>query len=376
MEKVIRVLVVDDSAVMRELLTEILNSDPQIEVVGSASDPYVAREKIKALNPDVLTLDVEMPRMDGLMFLSNLMRLRPMPVVMCASVTQRGADLILNALDLGAVDFIAKPTARSSFGIRDAASEIITKVKVAAAAHLRTAIEVPKKHTGEASAVVADPRRRAPQRSRGERIIAIGASTGGTEAIKEVLTRLPKDAPPVVIVQHIPKAFSAAFAARMDAISEVAVCEASDGQALLPGHAYIAPGDMHMLVLRAAAVPGASAPGASRYHCRLNAGDPVNRHRPSVDVLFRSVAQAAGPNGIGLILTGMGRDGAAGLKDMLMAGAATLAQDEASSVVWGMPGAAWELGAAQSLHPLTQIADKVVGLLSGANLLHRDIRSA
>jgi two-component system, chemotaxis family, protein-glutamate methylesterase/glutaminase len=368
MAKVIRVLVVDDSAVMRELLTEILNSDPEIEVVGAASDPYVAREKIKVLNPDVLTLDVEMPRMDGLMFLSNLMRLRPMPVVMCASVTQRGADLILNALDLGAVDFIAKPTAKSSFGIRDAAQEIIAKVKVAAAAHIRSAVEVPKKHTGEASAVVANPRRRTPQKSRGERIIAIGASTGGTEAIKEVLTRLPKDTPPVVIVQHIPKAFSGAFAARMDAISEIAVCEASDGQPLLPGHAYIAPGDVHMLVLRGAAMP--------RYQCRLNTADPVNRHRPSVDVLFRSVAQAAGPNGIGLILTGMGRDGAAGLKDMLMAGAATLAQDEASSVVWGMPGAAWELGAVQSLHPLLQIAGKVTALLGGSNVLQRDIRSA
>jgi two-component system, chemotaxis family, protein-glutamate methylesterase/glutaminase len=366
MAKVVRVLVVDDSAVMRELLTEILNSDPEIEVVGAASDPYVAREKIKVLNPDVLTLDVEMPRMDGLMFLSNLMRLRPMPVVMCASVTQHGANLILNALDLGAVDFIAKPTAKSSFGIRDAAQEIITKVKIAAGAHIRTAIEVPKKHTGEASAVAADPRRRTAQKSKGERVIAIGASTGGTEAIKEVLTRLPQDAPPVVIVQHIPKAFSGAFAARMDAICGITVCEASDGQPLLAGHAYIAPGDQHLLVV----------PGGARYQCRLSESDPVNRHRPSVDVLFHSVAQAAGPNGIGVILTGMGRDGAAGLKDMLMAGAATMAQDEASSVVWGMPGAAWELGAVQTLHPLLQIADRITALLSGANVLHRDIRSA
>jgi two-component system chemotaxis response regulator CheB len=415
MAKIIRVLVVDDSAVMRELLTEILNSDPEIAVVGSASDPYEAREKIKALNPDVLTLDVEMPRMDGLMFLSNLMRLRPMPVVMCASVTQRGADLILNALDLGAVDFIAKPTARSSFGIRDAAQEIIGKVKVAAAAHIRTAIEVPKKHTGEASALAAAPSRanlrpdatrRTPQRNRSDRLIAIGASTGGTEAIKEVLTRLPHDTPPVVIVQHIPKAFSGAFAARMDDICEITVCEASDGQPLLPGHAYIAPGDLHLIVAPGAPAPSGPLtsgvqPGAmphsamapsgmppsgmppttppaaiGRYQCRLSGAEPVNRHRPSADVLFRSVARVAGANGIGLLLTGMGRDGAAGLKEMLMAGASTLAQDEASSVVWGMPGAAWELGAVQSLHPLLQIADKIMALLGNSHALHRDMRSA
>ena len=358
MAKIIRVLVVDDSAVMRELLAEILNSDPEIEVVGAASDAYVAREKIKALNPDVLTLDVEMPRMDGLVFLSNLMRLRPMPVVMCASITQRRADLILNALDLGAVDFIAKPTATPSFGIRDAAQEIIAKVKVAAGARIRAAIDVPKRRAEETRAeetraARALPLGRRPTLKTGtEKIIAIGASTGGTEAVKEVLTRLPKDMPPVVIVQHIPKAFSGAFAARMDAMCEIAVCEASDGQPLLPGHAYVAPGDMHLLVV----------PGSTHYLCRLSEADPVNRHRPSVDVLFRSVAQAAARNGIGVILTGMGRDGAAGLKEMLAAGAATLAQDQASSVVWGMPGAAWEAGAAQSLHPLKHIAERIIAL--------------
>ena len=367
MAKIIRVLVVDDSAVMRELLTEILNSDPEIDVVGAASDAYMAREKIKALNPDVLTLDVEMPRMDGLVFLSNLMRLRPMPVVMCASITQRGADLILNALDLGAVDFIAKPTARSSFGIRDAAQEIIAKVKVAAGAQIRAAIEVPKRRAEEIrTAQAMAPGRRPMLRPGAEKIIAIGASTGGTEAVKEVLIRLPKDMPPVVIVQHIPKAFSGAFAARMDAMCEITVCEASDGQPMLPGHAYVAPGDMHLLVV----------PGASHYLCRLSEADPVNRHRPSVDVLFRSVAQAAARNGVGVILTGMGRDGAAGLKEMLAAGAATLAQDEASSVVWGMPGAAWEAGAAQSLHPLKHIAERIIALASNGQVLHRDIQSA
>jgi two-component system, chemotaxis family, protein-glutamate methylesterase/glutaminase len=368
MAEKIRVLVVDDSAVMRELLTEILNSDPDIEVVGSASDPYVAREKIKALNPDVLTLDVEMPRMDGLVFLSNLMRLRPMPVVMCASITQRGAHLILNALDLGAVDFVAKPTASAAHGIRDAAQEIISKVKVAAKAQIRPAVDPATLRIEEShDADVVLPKRRPPLKPGPERIIAMGASTGGTEAIKEVLTRLPKDMPPIVIVQHIPKAFSGAFAARMNAICEIAVCEATDGQPILPGNAYIAPGDMHLMVAQA----------AGRYQCRLSDAAPVNRHRPSVDVLFRSIAQVAGRNSIGVILTGMGRDGAAGMKEMLDAGAPTLAQDEASSVVWGMPGAAWEIGAVHSLHPLTQMADRIISLASGGPaLLQRDMRSA
>ncbi len=368
MAKKIRTLVVDDSAVMRQLLTEILNADPDIEVVGTATDAYMAREKIKALNPDVLTLDVEMPRMDGLVFLSNLMRLRPMPVVMCASITERGAELILNALDLGAVDFVAKPNEKSALGIRDTAREIVSKVKVAATAQVRGTAAPSKK--GVADTFVAHPVRlkhRVPPTSSNERIIAIGASTGGTEAIKEVLMRLPKDIPPIVIVQHIPKAFSGAFAARMDAMSEITVCEAEDGQLILPGHAYIAPGDLHLHVVR----------GSSQYRCRLSDADPVNRHRPSADVLFRSVAQTAGQNGIGVILTGMGRDGAVGLKEMFTAGAATIAQDEASSVVWGMPGAAWECGAVQSLHPLAQVAEKIISLASEPPaLLHRDIQSA
>jgi two-component system chemotaxis response regulator CheB len=364
----IRVLVVDDSAIVRKLLTEALSAESDMEVVGTAPDPYIARDKILSLKPDVLTLDIEMPRMDGLVFLSNLMRLRPMPVVMCASITQRGAHLILNALDLGAVDFVAKPTASSEHGIRDAAQEIIAKVKVAAKAQIRPAVEPAKLRVEEShDADVVLPKRGPPLKPGAERIIAIGASTGGTEAIKEVLTRLPKDIPPIVIVQHIPKAFSGAFAARMNAICEIAVCEASDGQPILPGNAYIAPGDMHLMVAEA----------AGRYHCRLSDAAPVNRHRPSVDVLFRSTAQVAGRNSIGVILTGMGRDGAAGMKEMWDAGAPTLAQDEASSVVWGMPGAAWEIGAAHSLHPLTEIAEKIISLASGNPLLlQRDIRSA
>ncbi len=355
MDKKIRVLVVDDSAVMRQLLTEILNSDPGIEVAGTAPDPYVAREKIKLLNPDVLTLDVEMPRMDGLAFLRNLMRLRPMPVVMCSSLTQHGATVALDALALGAVDFVAKPTVDVAHGIKHAAQEIISKVKMAARAQIRPFVDaapamvVADRH--DASVVL--PRRVAPTHfATTDRIIAIGASTGGTEAIKEVLSHLPADTPGIVISQHIPKAFSGAFALRMDASSVLNVCEARDGQPILAGHAYIAPGDQHLLVVR----------DGARYQCRLSDGDLVNRHRPSVDVMFRSVAQSAGRNSIGVILTGMGRDGAEGLKEMREAGASTIAQDENTSVVWGMPGAAWQIGAAQSLHPLAQIADRIVDL--------------
>jgi len=353
-KKKIRVLVVDDSAVMRQLLTEILCSDPGIEVVGTAPDPYVAREKIKLLNPDVLTLDVEMPRMDGLAFLRNLMRLRPMPVVMCSSLTQQGAAVALDALSLGAVDFVAKPAVDVAHGIKDAAAEIITKVKMAAHAQIRPLVDPPASPVADRhDADVVLPKRSAPTHfATTDRIIAIGASTGGTEAIKEVLAHLPADTPGIVIVQHIPKAFSGPFALRMDANSVLSVCEARDGQPILAGHAYIAPGDQHLLVVR----------DGARYQCRLSDADLVNRHRPSVDVLFRSVAQSAGRNSIGVMLTGMGRDGAEGMKEMRDAGASTIAQDENSSVVWGMPGAAWQIGAVQSLHPLPQIAARIVEL--------------
>jgi two-component system chemotaxis response regulator CheB len=354
--KKIRVLVVDDSAVMRQLLTEILCSDPDIEVVGTAPDPYVAREKIKLLNPDVLTLDVEMPRMDGLAFLRNLMRLRPMPVVMCSSLTQHGAAVAFDALSLGAIDFVAKPMIDVAHGIRDAAQEIISKVKMAAHAQVRPLVDAPAlivKDRHDAGAVL--PKRSAPTHfATTDRIIAIGASTGGTEAIKQVLAQLPSDIPGIVIAQHIPKAFSGPFAQRMDANSLLNVCEARDGQPILAGHVYIAPGDAHLLVVR----------NGARYQCHLSDGELVNRHRPSVDVLFRSVAQSAGRNSIGVMLTGMGRDGAEGLKEMREAGASTIAQDEASSVVWGMPGAAWQIGAVQSLHALHSIAARIVDLAS------------
>lgn len=355
-----RVLIVDDSALVRQVLTEILNSDPKIEVVGSATDPYAARDKIKALNPDVLTLDVEMPRMDGLTFLSNLMRLRPMPVVMVSSLTEKGADTTLRALELGAVDFVSKPKVDLAHTLKEYTVELIEKVKAAAGAHVRTIerrsvanAEVAPKYS--ADAVIKQDGAHPRHFKTTDRIVAIGASTGGTEAIKEVLIRLPPDAPGIVIAQHIPEAFSGPFANRMDNCSEVNVCEARDGQQILAGHVYIAPGSHHLLVAR----------DGARFVCRLNDGPPVNRHRPSVDVLFRSVAQNAGQNAVGALLTGMGDDGARGLKEMQEAGAPTVAQDEKSSVVWGMPGAAVKLGAADEVLPLIRVADRLV------NLAHR-----
>ncbi len=351
----IRVLIVDDSAVMRHLLTEILSSDSAIEVVGSAPDPFVARDKIKALDPDVLTLDVEMPRMDGLAFLRNLMRLRPMPVVMCSSLTQQGASVTLDALSLGAIDFVAKPAIDAVHGLKEAAEEIIAKVKVAARARVRPLPDSKPRLEGQYDADVVLPKRASPiQFKTTDRIVAIGASTGGTEAIKEVLVGLPADMPGIVIAQHIPRAFSGQWAKRMHDSCDLNVSEARDGQPILSGHVYIAPGDQHLLVIR----------DGAHYRCQLSDATPVNRHRPSVDVLFRSVAQNAGHNAVGVMLTGMGRDGAEGMKEMREAGAPTIAQDENTSVVWGMPGAAWEIGAAQSLHPLPQIAGRIIALVS------------
>ncbi|MEQ1439299.1 chemotaxis response regulator protein-glutamate methylesterase [Fontimonas sp. SYSU GA230001] len=347
MERKIRVLVVDDSALMRSLLSELLSADPQIEVVGSAPDPYVAREKIKQLVPDVLTLDVEMPRMDGLTFLENLMRLRPMPVVMVSSLTEHGAEITLQALELGAVDFVTKPKVDLEAGLREYADELVSKIKAAARARVRNI---------DASAArpqaPAAPRKRMFRTT--EKLIAIGASTGGTEAIKEVLMRMPADAPAIVIVQHIPAAFSGPFAARMDRTCAMRVSEAQDGQQIVPGHAYIAPGDWHLRVVR----------DGARYVCRLDQTAPVNRHRPSVDVLLRSVADNAGTNAVGAILTGMGEDGARGLLAMRESGCRTVAQDEATSVVWGMPGAAVKLGAAEQVLPLDRIAGQLLAWTS------------
>jgi two-component system, chemotaxis family, protein-glutamate methylesterase/glutaminase len=348
----VRVLIIDDSAYVREIMTEILRADAGIDVVGCASDAHVAREMIRQLNPDVLTLDVEMPRMDGLTFLRNLMRLRPMPVVMVSSLTERGAEVTLEALALGAVDFLPKPHLDLGTTLRDYAAELVGKVKAAAIAGVRPA------GAGNPAAVAAKAARPQAAVTTTNLILAIGASAGGTEAIRELLSGLPADAPGTVITQHIPKAFSAPFARRLNESSAMCVKEAEDGQQILAGHAYVAPGDSHLRVERYGA----------RYVCRLDQGAPVNRHRPSVDVMFQSVAQATGARSIGILLTGMGRDGAQGLLEMRTAGSHTIAQDEASSVVWGMPGEAVAVGAAQLVLPLPAIAARLMTLVAAMDI--------
>ncbi len=358
----IKVLIVDDSALVRKVLTEIFNSDAGFEVVGTAQDPYIARDKIKQLDPDVLTLDVEMPRMDGVTFLQNLMRLRPMPVVMISSLTEQGADITFQALESGAIDFISKPKISVAEGLEDYASEILEKVRSAASVNVTPISDrIIKRNSSDAIKTV-DPKLSADvvlSKSSGARrfkttdkIIAIGASTGGTEAIRDVLELMPADAPGIVISQHIPAAFSGPFSRRMDGVSAMRVFEATDGQQILPGHVYIAPGSHHLIVERSGA----------RYICRLNDGPPVNRHKPSVDVMFRSVAQNVGPNAIGVLLTGMGDDGAKGLLELKDNGAPTLIQDEKTSVVWGMPGEAAKLGAADEELALQNIPSRLVFL--------------
>lgn len=354
--KKIGVLVIDDSALIRKLLTELLNKDPEIEVLDAAADPFIAREKIKKLNPDVLTLDVEMPKMDGITFLRNLMRLRPMPVVMVSTMTEQGAEVTLEALELGAVDYVTKPNLDVVESMGDYAAEIIEKVKVASKARVRSIEDRPKSDKVEpklsADAIIEKKEGGKSHLKTTEKIIAIGASTGGTEAIREVLERMPAGSPGIVVTQHIPAAFSSSFAKRMDSVSALTVVEASDGDQIIPGHAFIAPGDKHLMVERSGA----------RYYCRLNDGPPVNRHIPSVDVLFRSVAQNVGPNAIGVMLTGMGADGAEGMMEMKNNGATNIAQDEKTSVVWGMPGEAVKIGAVDKELPLEKIAGKLISL--------------
>ena len=359
----IRVLVIDDSALVRKLMSTMLACDPAIEVVGTAADPLIAREKIKKLNPDVLTLDVEMPRMDGVTFLENLMRLRPMPVVMVSSLTVAGAEVTLRALEAGAVDFFAKPDHDLTACFEQCAQQICEKVKLAAQTKPRARSAVRKLAVApRLSADAVLPRARRAGICGGSPIIAIGASTGGTEAVRVVLESMPPDAPPIVVTQHIPAAFSGPFAARMDRCSAMRVCEARDGQPIQSGHVYIAPGSHHLLVMW----------DGARHVCRLHDGPPVNRHKPSVDVLFRSMAAHVGVATIAALLTGMGDDGARGLLELRQAGASTLVQDENSSVVWGMPGAAWKLGAASELLPLDQIAARLLLLArqSVADVVH------
>ncbi|MER2471763.1 protein-glutamate methylesterase/protein-glutamine glutaminase [Photorhabdus laumondii] len=340
----ITVLCVDDSALMRQIMREIINSHPDMEVVACAPDPLVARDLIKKHNPQVLTLDVEMPRMDGIDFLEKLMRLRPMPVVMISSLTAKGSEITLRALELGAVDFITKP----QLGIREgmlAYSELIAeKIRTAAQAKLSVPIITPV-----SSALLSFK----PLLS-SEKLIAVGASTGGTEAIKNLLQPLPVTSPALLITQHMPPGFTRSFAERLNKLSQITVKEAENGERILPGHAYIAPGDRHMELCR----------NGADYQVLITDALAVNRHRPSVDVLFRSVAKFAGKNAVGVLLTGMGSDGAAGLLEMKQAGAYTLAQDEASCVVFGMPRAAIQMGAVDEVMDILKMSKRMLAKIS------------
>jgi two-component system chemotaxis response regulator CheB len=348
-----RVVVVDDSALVRSILSEIINRQADMECVGAAADPLLAREMIRALSPDVITLDVEMPKMDGLDFLSRLMRLRPMPVVMVSTLTERGADVTLKALELGAVDFVAKPKIGVADGIRQLADDITDKIRIASKAHIRRAPAAPAA-AGLAGGAATPPAKPVAMASLGrlstEKIIFIGASTGGTEATKEVLVNLPADCPAVVITQHMPPGFTKSYAARLDSLCRISVKEAVDGERILPGHGYLAPGGFHLSVERSGA----------NYIARVQDGEPVNRHKPSVEVLFSSAARVVGPNALGLMLTGMGGDGARAMKLMKDAGAYNYVQDEASCVVFGMPREAIAAGAADEVLPLTQIAPRLL----------------
>ncbi len=346
-----KVLIVDDSALIRSVLREIVSDQPDMEVVGVAPDPLVARELIRQTNPDVLTLDVEMPKMDGLDFLERLMRLRPMPVVMVSSLTERGSETTLRALELGAVDFVAKPKISIQSGMRDYADLIADKIRTASHARVRArqrAVE-----SGDADTARPVPVLRTPFGS-SEKLIIIGASTGGTEAIREFLQQMPSDCPGILIVQHMPEGFTRSFAQRLDSLCRISVKEAEHGDRVLPGHAYLAPGHSHLLLARSGA----------NYVTQLDQGPPVNRHRPSVDVLFESAAANAGRNALGVILTGMGKDGAAGMLKMREAGAVNFAQDEATCVVFGMPREAIAVGAVHEVAPLQQLPRLVMEQLA------------
>lgn len=346
--KKIKVLCVDDSALIRSVMTEIINSQPDMTVVGTAADPLVARDLIKATNPDVLTLDVEMPRMDGLEFLEKLMRLRPMPVVMVSSLTERGSEIALRALELGAIDFVTKPRLGVRDGLLNYTELIAGKIRAAACARVAAA----RPTAARPADAPQESLLRSPLLST-EKLIIIGASTGGTEAIREVLQPLPPDSPAVLIAQHMPGGFTKSFAQRLDSLSRIHVKEAEHGERVLPGYAYIAPGGFHLSLARSGA----------NYVAHLDQEPPVNRHRPSIDVLFDSAAKHAGKNAIGMILTGMGKDGAEGLLRMRKAGAHTLAQDEASCVVFGMPREAIAIGAADEVAPLGEMCRRVLNHL-------------
>ena len=362
----IRVGVVDDSALVRSLLTEIINRQPDMECVGAAADPLVAREMIRETNPDVITLDVEMPRMDGLEFLSRLMRLRPMPVVMVSTLTEQGADITLRALEMGAVDYVAKPRIGITSGLNELSHDIVEKIRTAASARVR---RLPAAPTAGAPATAASgsisdvPAAPLPRLATTEKVICIGASTGGTEAIREVLVPLPADSPAIVITQHMPTGFTSSFAARLNGLCRISVAEARHGERILPGHAYIAPGGRQFRIDRS----------GSNYVAVVEDTEPVNRHKPSVEVLFKSAARVLGPNAIGVMLTGMGADGAQAMREMKDAGSYNYVQDEASCVVFGMPRMAIQAGAAHEVLPLRQIASALLSRLASlpATVRHR-----
>lgn len=354
MDKKIRVLIVDDSASVRQTLSTVLAADPSIEVIGTASDPYMAAKRIQEEVPDVITLDVEMPRMDGITFLRRLMTQHPIPVVMCSSLTETGSETLMQALEAGAVDVILKPRIGAADHLAESSERIRHVVKAAAAARLGRPSRRSVPASEPQARLTADavlPRIASGAMARTtESVVCIGASTGGTEALRELLTALPANSPGIVIVQHMPEKFTAAFARRLDGLCEVSVKEAEDGDPVLRGHVLIAPGDRHMLLERRGA----------RYHVAVRDGPLVSRHRPSVDVLFRSAANAAGSNVIATIMTGMGDDGARGMVELHQAGAYTLAQDEASSVVFGMPKEAIARNCVDRILPLEHIAAELI----------------
>ncbi len=344
-----KLLVIDDSALIRSLLTEMINEQKDMEVVGAAPDPLVAREMIKQLNPDVLTLDVEMPKMDGLDFLEKLMRLRPMPVVMVSTLTERGSEITMRALELGATDFVTKPKTAIAQGMREYSDLIAEKIRIASKAKVASLQRIAKGGVnGAAPAMLRNPL------ISSEKLLIIGASTGGTEAIKSFLLQMPSDCPGILITQHMPAGFTKSFANRLDSLCKISVKEAIDGERVLPGHAYIAPGDKHLLLARSGA----------NYVTKLSDAEPVNRHKPSVDVLFDSAAENAGKNAIGVILTGMGKDGAAGMSRMKDAGAYNYAQDEESCVVYGMPREAVAHGGVHEVAHLNALPKLVLDYLT------------
>ena len=366
----IKVLVVDDSALIRNLMSKIINSQPDMQTVATAPDPFVARDQIRKFNPDVITLDIEMPKMDGIEFLEKIMRLRPTPVVMVSTLTERGTDVTFRALELGAVDFVTKPKLDISQGMIDYANEITDKIRAAYAARFRlnrlppkpsVALAVPRQDPVTGLVLPAEAAKTVPTNNAlgnrfaaTEKLVLIGSSTGGTEAIRVILEQLPKDSPAILITQHMPAGFTKSFADRLNQVCNITVKEAEHGERVLPGHAYIAPGDKHLLLGRSGA----------NYICQLSDSEPVNRHRPSVEVLFKSGQEVSPRNIVGIMLTGMGKDGAQAMADMKKAGSYNICQDEASSVVFGMPREAIALGAADEVLPLNQIAKRLLDYLS------------